>query len=625
MTFPSLENGRWYALVAGLGAVLTLLAVLQYESSRQISDATTEQMLNNLDGALLNLRLGLESELAPLCRKLQQNETESRARTLAEYARQFENWRRGAAHPGLAAAVYAWRPADTEPGKFFRLDLQRNEFRPAEWPSDFAVLRRRLQEITVRADSGGPRGAGEDRPRVDSWAPVWMIDEGMLVLVHPTPAGLGTRRSHRPDAPWILVTLNLDVLRGHVLPELMQRNFGTQGQQAYQVAVVLQDGGTHAVAYSSDPGFHGQAEIMPDAALNLFGPPVPVARQEGAAPPKSFAVGVRLPDREPGQVHSIRQQALNPGQPDAQPFRIEPIHYPAQKAGWEVIAKHRKGSVEAAVASLYHRSLVFYFCVLLVLATMMGMVIVTSRRARRLAQLQMDFVAGVSHELRTPLTGIVSAAQNIADGVVEEKSRLALYGTAIVRQAHQLGDLVEQILLFSATEKRRYRYHLQPAVIDDLVDASLSSTSALIHTHGVKVERKIQPDLPPVTVDFKAFSQCLQNLIANAVKYGGEQRWLGIYASLQESADHGREVLVAVKDQGIGIEKEDLKHVFEPFYRSPAATAGQIHGSGLGLPLVKTMTEAMGGRLTVETAPQKGSTFTIHLPAENHREGNGRV
>jgi signal transduction histidine kinase len=255
---------------------------------------------------------------------------------------------------------------------------------------------------------------------------------------------------------------------------------------------------------------------------------------------------------------------------------------------------------------------------------MMGMVIVTSRRARRLAQLQMDFVASVSHELRTPLTGIVSAAQNIADGVVDDKRRVALYGTAILGQAQQLAQLVEQILLFSATAKGRYRYHLQPASVDDLIDASLSSTSTLIRSAGAVVERQIQPNLPPVIVDFKAFSQCLQNLIANAVKYGGEQRWLGIGAFLQESREHGREIGIAIADRGIGIEPDDLKHVFEPFYRSPAATAVQIHGSGLGLPLVKTITEAMGGRLTVDTAPRKGSTFTVHLPLENHREGNGQ-
>jgi hypothetical protein len=76
MKVPWFENAKWYALAGGLAAVLALLAALQYESSRQISHATTEQMLANLEGALMNLRRGLESELTPLCRDLQQSETE---------------------------------------------------------------------------------------------------------------------------------------------------------------------------------------------------------------------------------------------------------------------------------------------------------------------------------------------------------------------------------------------------------------------------------------------------------------------------------------------------------------------------------------------------------------------
>jgi signal transduction histidine kinase len=114
----------------------------------------------------------------------------------------------------------------------------------------------------------------------------------------------------------------------------------------------------------------------------------------------------------------------------------------------------------------------------------------------------------------------------------------------------------------------------------------------------------------------------LQNLIANAVKYGGEQRWLGIRASMEESGQHEKEIRIAVADRGIGIGSDDLKHVFEPFFRSPVATSAQIHGSGLGLPLAKTITEAMGGRLTIESVPEQGSTFTVHLPVGNHTESS---
>jgi len=89
---------------------------------------------------------------------------------------------------------------------------------------------------------------------------------------------------------------------------------------------------------------------------------------------------------------------------------------------------------------------------------------------------------------------------------------------------------------------------------------------------------------------------------------------------MEESGQHEKEILIAVADRGIGIGSDDLKHVFEPFFRGPAATSAQIHGSGLGLPLAKTIAEAMGGRLTIESVPEQGSTFTVHLPVGNHTE-----
>ena len=117
-----------------------------------------------------------------------------------------------------------------------------------------------------------------------------------------------------------------------------------------------------------------------------------------------------------------------------------------------------------------------------------------------------------------------------------------------------------------------------------------------------------------VSGDFKALAHCVQNLISNAIKYGGDGHWIGIRVLAANGSSGIQEVSISVSDRGIGINRKDLTHVFEPFYRTPEVTAAQIHGSGLGLPLARKITEAMGGRLTVESALGKGSTFTIHLP-----------
>jgi len=128
------------------------------------------------------------------------------------------------------------------------------------------------------------------------------------------------------------------------------------------------------------------------------------------------------------------------------------------------------------------------------------------------------------------------------------------------------------------------------------------------------VKQNVEPHLPQIFGDLPALSQCVQNLITNALKYGNEKKWIGIEARLTEHGLTGKEIQISVTDRGIGIASEELRHIFEPFYRSPSVMAAQIHGTGLGLPLAKSIVESMKGQVTVKSAQGRGSTFTLHLP-----------
>jgi signal transduction histidine kinase len=119
--------------------------------------------------------------------------------------------------------------------------------------------------------------------------------------------------------------------------------------------------------------------------------------------------------------------------------------------------------------------------------------------------------------------------------------------------------------------------------------------------------------LPKIMGDLSALSQCLQNLITNALKYGDQGHWIAIRASADGGRDHP-EIRISVQDRGKGIERTELHQIFEPFYRAKAALAGQIHGTGLGLPIAKSLAEAMGGRISVTSEVGVGSIFTLHLP-----------
>jgi signal transduction histidine kinase len=230
-------------------------------------------------------------------------------------------------------------------------------------------------------------------------------------------------------------------------------------------------------------------------------------------------------------------------------------------------------------------------------------------------------VAGVSHELRTPLAVITSAAENIADGIIGDTLKLRRYGTVIRNQSHQLTDLVEKILMFAATRQERYKLALQPVPPAELVQRALASSAELIRGAGFTVEREVEPDLPAVQVDVAAVTHCLQNLIANAVKYGGQDRWIGVCARQAETGKNGREVQISVQDRGMGIEASDLPRIFDPFFRGAHVIAAQIHGTGLGLSLAKRIAEAMGGSLSVTSKPGQGSTFVLHLPCAEESKG----
>ena len=460
----------------------------------------------------MNVRFELEQGLSPICNAIQGwgSDPQSSPETLA---REIADWRRTAVHPALVSNVFVYMlgPGNIIP-RFAQLEPKYNQFIKAEWPANFLALQAKLNEIADQAwtqEHSAP-------------VPAWLLDEDVPALVYAAHSA----QASAPEA-FVIVELNTDELAHHILPELAQRYLGSNGHLDYQVALINQNIQRNVV-YTSDSGFGSDSSAI-DAQLNVFGPPMPNHGEPGGTMSHTAQAPEPGPEYREPPHHDFR---LPPGtHPDEAghreaPFRLQAIRYSPDDRGWTLIARHRKGSVEAAVASLYHRNLAVSFGVLLVLAGTIALVVMTAQRSRRLAQLKMDFVASVSHELRTPLTGIVMAAQNAADGLVETKDRAMLYGRAILGQAQQLSELIEQILLFPATEKGRHQFHFQWVDISEVIESALDGSASLIRSAQAQVQHTIQPDLPPISSDYKALTQSVQNLLANAIKYGGEDRWL---------------------------------------------------------------------------------------------------
>jgi two-component system sensor histidine kinase SenX3 len=626
---------RWVAIPA-MAAVLVGLAVLQYRWSGQVSDATRAQMLSTLDVSLMSFRQDFGRELGAAAVEIRTIAESAGATNPAELSEQFHHLQQTAAHPNLVSHIYLWAdPAHQNP---LRFDPASGKFERASWPAEFDPMQQRLLEITTahhpqavspearddrrRSALASRRNFGGHPPRVGTGAMhghmaemmmPWAIDQSIPAIAYPMRHMSSSGPVSAAEVTWLIIQLNPNVLQKEILPELAQKFFGSSSGMAYYITVKAVGNNGGRVIYSTGPGSGEEKNLPADAWVNLFGPPFGRGGPPDAG--MEFSAGATRPRTDHGPQTDEQHMAALERLP-----RIDPFHYSANQGIWQLTATHKSGSVEAAVGALRRHNLMASFGVLGVLAITMGLIVVASQRARRLARLQMDFVAGVSHELRTPLAVISSAAENIAHGVVEDKQQLVRYGNTIVKQSRQLNQLVEQVLLFAATQQQQRHLGHGRINVSEVIDSALEGTSPDVPAAGFTVERRIESGLPAVDADFTALVRSLQNLITNAVKYGGENRWLRISAAAEKRNGRVEEVKLTVEDKGIGIGKDEIQHIFEPFYRSPAVSESGIHGTGLGLPLARTIVEAMGGRITATSELGKGSTFSIHLPvAQEHK------
>jgi len=276
-----------------------------------------------------------------------------------------------------------------------------------------------------------------------------------------------------------------------------------------------------------------------------------------------------------------------------------------------LVVRHPAESLEAAITKSRRWSLLLNFAILLVLAASVLLIVISSRRAHSLAERQMEFVAGVSHEFRTPLAAIQSLSENLAAGRVREKDRVRQYGSTIGQDVQRLSEMIEQVLQFAGADRRKRFFDLEPLNVGRLVENVCAANRPALAKAGWCVEEEIEADLPLVPGDESALRRALQNLISNALKYGGgNSHWLRVSAD----TDRPRGMIrIIVADHGPGISAKDLPHVFESFYRGQDAVDAQIHGSGLGLSLVKKIVEAHSGRVTIETT-SAGAKFILQVP-----------
>jgi signal transduction histidine kinase len=292
---------------------------------------------------------------------------------------------------------------------------------------------------------------------------------------------------------------------------------------------------------------------------------------------------------------------------------------------WKVLVRYRAGSLDQALARFRYRNILLGGSVLLVLALGMVALIVSTERARALAQMQTEFVLGVSHELRTPLTVIRLAADNLKEGLVENSDQAHKYGEIINSQALELSNMVERALAFARTQSRAFIPNTAAVSPEHLVMTSLAACERDLQDAGMQVELDIEPSLPFIAVDVRLMNSCLENLIYNAVKYASAGRWMAIRIK-KVNKPEGERVQISIEDRGPGISPTDAPHIFEPFYRGKQGDACQVPGVGLGLTLVKRVVEAHNGSIEVCSSEGVGTWFSLCLPGQqSEREAHSMV
>ena len=558
-------------------AVVSVLGVYQYRWTEEISRTEQARLRNSLAASVKNFDQEFSYDLQQLCESFELDPEAETSAIESHVARQQASWTRTSTHAEFVRDLHIWKTGRSNAAGLESFDSSDKRFHDANWPPELESLHRFLTERGEFFSS-----AVGDREAV--YYP-WTFFADAPALFRPifqiVPGGRDSSSGVRTTGV-LIVALNREYLEREYLPDLVDRHFGASGQRSFVVAVRTAKAPFQTI-YLSDAR-SSIATSSTDASVNLFDLVGEEARRRGHPP----------------------LQASAPGEQ------------------WLLVAQHPAGSLEEAVSSWRRRNLAISLGLLAILAGSMALIFSGARRSKALAKMQMEFVAGVSHELCTPLAVINTAAENLADGVVENAEQMQEYGGLIRGQGRRLERLVDEVLLFTAGRFGLSGYDLKPVEVAPIVSQGLSTSEANLQDAGFTVAKQIDDKLPPIVVDPSAAITCIENLVSNAMKYSNSSKWIAIRAC-EASANSKSEVRISVQDKGIGISSADLAHIFEPFYRVQSVRDDQIRGVGLGLYLVQRMMEDMGGRVSVTSKLGRGTEVVLHFPVADLADQSERI
>lgn len=302
---------------------------------------------------------------------------------------------------------------------------------------------------------------------------------------------------------------------------------------------------------------------------------------------------------ENGDINEMFTQTLFPNDSEARRYYIN-VFFPERN-------KYIFKSISFMIPS---------FCFTFVLLVVFLFTIVIAFRQKKLSEMKNDFINNMTHEFKTPISTISLAAQMLNDpGVRKSGTMLEHISTVINDETKRLRFQVEKVLQMSMFDRQKATLKLQEVNTNQLIHNIVNTFKLKVEKYGGKIDSQLDAEIAEVKVDEMHFTNVIFNLLDNAVKYRREDTPLELMVTTRNLPSNRIEIAIA--DNGLGMKKDDLKKIFEKFYRVSTGNRHDVKGFGLGLAYVHKMVTELKGDIRVESELGKGSKFIITLPIIN--------
>ena len=626
MTLGKIRLSALLLVISLVAMILVGTGLFFWLDRAKVSEA--RQLQVNLDGSLARVQSEIALELTAITTLFtyaveEKNEEIAFRRFTDLFEIIYEKWRTGTRFPGLIETIFYVDRTQSEP-KILRYVTSEKRF----------VSDQTGGEPYLDRETETQQGDGLSfRSRIDS-------DSFVLVI----PIELYTKSNHeikkeRNHAGDFLVLINRDYFATEVGALLLDRYLRLSEADNFHYAIVAEDTNRKLLTashfnrsdiYTSIPSrvdvrvdltaWGGSREAFFD---NLI---VETATSSSVFPNEVMAA--RIKDiivrlwftRSVGRSDKGREvSAPTPNQPST------PV-------GIFLYVWHRAGNIERYVRLVRNRRLALSYAVLAVFAMVAVVYYLLYLRAKRLRDREHEFVATVTHELRTPVTAVQAVGDNLAEGIISDPKKVQAYGKAVLEHGRRLRDVIDQILLYAGLSESPIVDVPKPIHLEELVR---KLTSRYSENNLRRLITRIQPEMPPCYIDPFAIETIISNLLSNAFKHSGDNSSVTISVSrdlpglnndatqvpengppkwgLRKRPDRGH-LVIRISDTGIGIPKNELKKVKDPFYRGVNSRNLQIPGSGLGLSLVHRIVNSLSGTVSIHSSVNRGTSVTVRLP-----------